>query len=52
LFIEPEFLELQTVMMGIVEVAQRVAQVLPVLASRLSRRGYLQFIAKQEVIVE
>ena len=37
-----------------IEVAQRVAlpQVLPVLASQLSRRGCLQFIAKQEVIVD
>ncbi len=40
------------VIMAMVEVAQRVAQVLAVLASRLSRRGHLQFIAKQEVIVD
>jgi hypothetical protein len=57
LFIEPECLELQTVMRAMVEVAQRVTQhqVLPVLAMlarRFSQRGYLQVIAKQEVIVE
>ena len=54
MFIEPECLELQTVMRAMVEVAQRVtqSQVLPVLARRFSQRGYLQVIAKQEVIVE